>query len=121
MTDNSIGAGISVAADIADFRSETGIFKSLMKEYPELKMKTGKELFTWANVFEVRRWIMSGAFMARLSSFSIVGQTSIRRGILQDVRSVLPESEVRQANLIPQTARCIGRARPAPSSLHPVR
>lgn len=47
------GAGISVAADIADFRSETGIFKTLMTQFPDLKLKTGKELFTWSNVFGV--------------------------------------------------------------------
>lgn len=68
MSDNPIGAGISVAAEIADFRSETGIFKSLMEEYPELRMKTGRELFTWANVFEVRCLVMCGAFMAHLGS-----------------------------------------------------
>lgn len=46
------GAGISVASGIPDFRSETGLFATLKKQYPEAKLASGKDLFD-ASLFAV--------------------------------------------------------------------
>jgi len=46
------GAGISVHAGIPDFRSPTGLFKSLKRENPKEGLSSGKDLFD-ASVFGV--------------------------------------------------------------------
>lgn len=49
-----VGAGISTASGIPDFRSSTtGLFASLREKNPELKITSGKDLFH-SNLFQVR-------------------------------------------------------------------
>jgi hypothetical protein len=48
-----VGAGISTASGIPDFRSSTtGLFASLREKNPELKIASGKDLFH-SNLFQV--------------------------------------------------------------------
>lgn len=48
-----VGAGISTASGIPDFRSSTtGLFASLKERNPELRIQSGKDLFH-TNLFQV--------------------------------------------------------------------
>ncbi|KAH9824361.1 DHS-like NAD/FAD-binding domain-containing protein [Melampsora americana] len=40
-----VGAGISTAANIPDFRSSTGLFASLKSRFPNAKLNSGRDLF----------------------------------------------------------------------------
>jgi NAD-dependent histone deacetylase SIR2 len=48
-----IGAGISVASGIPDFRSSEGLFRTLKDENPKELLSSGKDLFD-SSVFNVR-------------------------------------------------------------------
>lgn len=48
-----IGAGISVASGIPDFRSSEGLFRTLKEENPKELLTSGKDLFD-SSLFSVR-------------------------------------------------------------------